>query len=98
MVNDLVPEEVVIDWAVKRLRNFRSGETSGMQAEHIKGWLAAARRAEKEENAAEGETRATETGVPEQSSQEEGAYNWTIFVDLVQAVFREGKLAEEATW
>ena len=38
-----------------------------MQEEHIKGWLTAARRAEKEENTAEGEKRATATekGGPE---------------------------------
>ena len=29
---------------------------------------------------------------------QEGADNWTRFVDLVQTAFREGKLAEEATW
>ena len=26
------------------------------------------------------------------------AYNWTMFVDLVQLAFRKGKLAEEAMW
>ena len=38
-----------------------------MQAEHIKIWLAVARREEKEDNKAEGEKRATatETGGPE---------------------------------
>ena len=61
MVDDSVPEEVDIEWAVKRLHNNRSGGPSRIRAEHIKGWLAAARRAEKEENAAEGEKQATET-------------------------------------
>ena len=67
MVDDSVPEEGEIEWAVKRLRNNRSRGPWGMQAEHIKGWLTEARRAEKEENAAEGEKRATETetGGPE---------------------------------
>ena len=44
-VEDLVPEEEEIEWAVKRLRNNRSGGPSRMRAEHIKGWLTAARRA-----------------------------------------------------
>ena len=43
-------------------------------------------------------TKATETGGPEDTSAQEGAENWTRVVDLVQAAFREGKLAEEATW
>ena len=29
---------------------------------------------------------------------QEGADNWTRSVDLVQTAFREGELAEEATW
>ena len=55
-VEDLVPEEEEIEWAVKRLCNNRSGGTLQMQEEHIKGWLAAAQRAEK------GETADTEVG------------------------------------
>ena len=63
VVKDLVPEEGEIEWAVKCLRNNRSRGSSRMWAEHIKGWLVAARRAEKEETAAaEGEKRATGDG------------------------------------
>ena len=47
MVKDLVPEEGEIEWAVKRLRNNRSGGASRMRAEHIKGWLTEAQREEK---------------------------------------------------
>ena len=36
-VDDLVPTEDDIEWAVKRLRNHRSGEASGMRAKHLKG-------------------------------------------------------------
>ena len=36
----------------KRLRNNRSGGALRMRAEHIKGWLAASRRAEKGETVA----------------------------------------------
>ena len=61
-----------------------------MRAEHIKGWLAAARRSKK------GETADTEKGGQEDTR--EGAENWTRFVGLVQTAFRDGDLAEEATW
>ena len=43
-VEDGVPEEEDIDWAVKQLQNNRAGGTSRMRAEDLKGWLAAARR------------------------------------------------------
>ena len=48
-VDDLVPKEDKIEWAVKRLQNHRSGEPSGIQAEHLKGWLAEAGKKEREE-------------------------------------------------
>ena len=35
-VDDSVPEEGYIEWAVKRLHNNRSGGTSRMQAEYAK--------------------------------------------------------------
>ena len=85
-----MPEEGGIEWAVKRLRSNRSGVASRMRAEHIKGWIAAARIAEK------GDTADTEKGG--QEDPREGAGNWTRFVDLVQTAFREGDLAEEANW
>ena len=43
-VDDLVPMEDKIEWAVKRLQNQCSGGPSGMRAEHINGWLAEARK------------------------------------------------------
>ena len=43
-VEDSVMEEGGIELAVKRLCNNRSGGLSRMQAEYLKGWLAAARR------------------------------------------------------
>ena len=52
LVDDLVPTEDEIEWAVKRLQNHRSGGPSGMQAKHLKGWIAAAKRKEREEAAA----------------------------------------------
>ena len=55
-VEDSVPTEDKIKWAVKRLRNHRSGGPSGMWAEHIKGWL---REVQKEE-ADSAKTAATE--------------------------------------
>ena len=47
-VEDGVPSEAEVEWAVKRLRNNRVGGPSRMRAEDLKGWLAAARRDEKE--------------------------------------------------
>ena len=89
-VEDKVPEEGEIEWAVKRLRNNCSGGPSQMQAEHLKGWLAVERRGET------GETADTEGG--DQENTREGAENWARFVDVVQTAFRDGHLAEEATW
>ena len=48
-VDDLVPTEDKIECAVKRLRNHRSRGTSGMRANHLKRWLAEARKALKGE-------------------------------------------------
>ena len=39
------------EWAVKRLQNNSARGPSRMQAEDLKGWLAAARRDEKEREA-----------------------------------------------
>ena len=47
-VKDGVPEEGEIEWAVKRLQNNCAGGPSRMRADDLKGWLAAARRGEKE--------------------------------------------------
>ena len=45
LVEDSVPTEDEIEWAVTRLRNHRSGGASGMWEEHLKRWLAAAIKA-----------------------------------------------------
>ena len=58
-VEDKVPDEGEIEWAVKRLRNNLSGGASQMRAEHLKGWLAAERREDT------GETADTEGKVQE---------------------------------
>ena len=58
-VEDRVPEEGEIEWAVKRLQNNRAEGALQMRAEDLKGWFAAARRGKKEGRAAvkEGEFR-----------------------------------------
>ena len=43
-VDDSVPTEDKIEDALKKLRRNRSGGLSGMQAEHLKGWLMASNR------------------------------------------------------
>ena len=50
-VEDGVPLEVEVEWEIKRLRINRAGGPSRMRAEDLKGWLAAARREEKEREA-----------------------------------------------
>ena len=61
-----------------------------MRAEDLKGWLAAAWRGEK------GETAEKEGGGREDTR--EGEENWARVVELVHTAFRDGDLAEEATW
>ena len=43
-IEDLLPTEDEIEWAVKRLSNHRSREPSEMRAEHLKGWLEEVRK------------------------------------------------------
>ena len=76
-VEDGVPEETEVEWAVKRLKNNRAGGASRMRAEDLKGWLAAARRGEKK-----GETAEKEGG--DRQDTQEGAENWGRVVELVQ--------------
>ena len=52
MVEDGVPTEAEVQWPVKCLRNNRAGGPSRMRAKDLKGWLAAARRGEKERESA----------------------------------------------
>ena len=85
-VEDWVPDEGEIEWAVKRLRNNRVGGPSRMQTEDLKGWLAAARRGEKK-----GDTAEKEGG--DREDTREGAENWERVVELVQTAFRDGYLA-----
>ena len=89
-VEDKVLDEGEIEWAVKRLRNNRSGGTSRMRSEHLKGWLAAAQRGEK------GEIADKEGGGQEDT--QEGTENWARVVELVQTAFWDGDLEEETTW
>ena len=80
-----------------------------MRSEHLKGWLAAARKKEKEEapekqeNPTEGRTMpgTDRTGREETEESREktnaAASNWDRVVDLIYMAFGEGRLAEEAT-
>ena len=90
-VEDGVPDEGQIKWAVKRLRNNRAGGTSRMREEDLNGWLAEARRGEKK-----GETGEKEGGDWEDTQK--SAENWARLVELVQTAFRDGDLAKEVTW
>ena len=86
-VDDSVPTEDEIEEVVKKLRRNRSGWTSGMQDEHLKGWLAASKRGK----------QAAEKGEEKSEGDEEGEEHWENLVDLVQTSFWEGKMTEEAT-
>ena len=102
-VDDSVPTEDEIEWAVTQLLNHRSGGLSGMREEHLKRWLATAQNAEKAEKEATMTARAgmkENSGTTSVQSETEptDADNWAMVVDLVQSVLQEGKLAEKATW
>ena len=73
---------------MKKLRRNRSGEPSRIRAEHLKGWLAAAKRG----------GVAEEKGKKKTEAEEEGEEMWGKVVEMTQTAFREGKLAEEAAW
>ena len=51
-VDDSVPTENEIKWAVKILQNHCSGGPSGMRAKHLKGGLSVEKSKEREEAAA----------------------------------------------
>ena len=99
-VEDSVPTEDNIEWAVTQLRNHRSGGSSGMPEEHLKRWLAAARKAEKDvTKTAKTETTDNRGNTAVQPVKEPTeADNWVMVVDLIQTAFQEGMLSEEATW
>ena len=65
-----------------------------MRAEDLKGWLAAARRDEKER-----EAQIKDGGEREgdQATQTEAEGHWGRVVEITQTAFREGELAEEST-
>ena len=48
-MDDSVPMEDDIEWAVTGLRKNSSGGASGMRAEHLRRWLATLQKAEKAE-------------------------------------------------
>ena len=72
-MEDGVPSEAEVEWAVKRLRNNRARGTSRMRAEDLKGWLAAARRGGKEREA---KTKDGSDREGEQEAQTEAEGHW----------------------
>ena len=66
-----------------------------MQAEDLKGWLAATRRGEMEREAATKDEGGEKEHGERRTEDEE---NWARVAELVQTAFRDGELAEEATW
>ena len=76
------------------------GRASGMREEHLKRWMATARKSEKVEKAAKTtERRGMKDNSGTLATQSETEVdNWTMVVDLFQLTFQEGKLVKEATW
>ena len=66
-----------------------------MRAEDLKGWLAAARRGEKEREA-KTKDRGDRGGEQEVQTEEEG--HWGRVMEIIQTAFRDRELAEEITW
>ena len=62
LIDELVPTEDEIEAAVKKLRQDRLGGPSRIRAEHIKGWLAAARRGGVAEEKEKAKTATVEEG------------------------------------
>ena len=90
-MDDLVPTEDKIEEAVNNLRRNRPRGPSGMRVKHLKGWLATSKW-KKQEAAEEGGGKTDdEGGGPTEP-------HWERLVDLIHTAFREGDLAEEATW
>ena len=75
---------------MKCLRNHRSKGLSGMRAEHMKRWLAAARKLEKGATTTAGAetTEEKETTAFKTSAKPTEAANWEMVVDLIQTAFR----------
>ena len=71
-----------------------------MWAEHMKRWLVAVRKTEKDATMTLGEETTENKGTTSFQTLAEPteAANWEMVVDLIQTEFREGKLVEEATW
>ena len=61
-IDDSVPTEDKISEAVKQLRRNRAVGPSGIHAEHLKGWLAAAKRGHMADEKGEEKTEAEEDG------------------------------------
>ena len=87
-IDNSAPTEDEIAEAVTKLRRKMSGGPSRIRAEHLKGWLAAAKRG----------VAAEEKGKNKTEAEEEGEEMWGNVVERTQTTFREGKLAEEAAW
>ena len=93
-VEDLVPNEDGIEWVVRRLWNNLSRGTLGMRAEHLKGWLEEARKAEAAAEKAAKEAVEATVGPGEEDTESERdtktkkeLKNWGKVVDLARADF-----------
>ena len=65
-----------------------------MRAEHLKSWLAAVRKVEKDKTTERADTmEGRESTESTESTEPTEAANWKRVVELVQTSFREGRLS-----
>ena len=94
-LDDSVPMEDDIKWAVRRLRDNCSSSPSGIRAEHLQQWLWEAQNSEEDTAAVTG----LNTEVDMKTLKEvKRRWRHERVVVLMQADFREGQMAQESTW
>ena len=87
-VEESVPTEDVIEWAVKRLQNHHSRGTYGMRAKHLKGWITAARNKKKEETADKQDKPTEERNMPgpDRAGRDDSIFSpyfsWMIYLSI----------------
>ena len=107
-INDYVPTEEEVEWAVQRLRGHQSRGPSRISAEHLPEWLWEHRSAEAtaeveteevgEKLGTEGQERpTTEEGMTDEG-EERDKNKWEKVVELFQLASRDGVITDEEAW
>ncbi len=89
-IPDEVPTDKEIRAVVSGLKNGRAGVATGMQAEHVKAWLADIRHEEKVARDNPGGIANAEGG---------GLGNkWWVFVQMIQTIWDRGEIPMQMSW